>query len=186
MDCRPQKFPPKDEKGRVEVLKVNYVCRIGGKVVEGDYTKSNELSEEINDVVEAFDEIGVKAERSTVRAAIRQAFDEERDRIQGIANDLFAKHDPNKLDKIKLAKIIPQNIVDVVPHASIQELELMLCGNPCDDVTERGFRGHLEAALKGFDYEPPSEATCFGPAAYIFDGTEEEEEEPAAALEALD
>ena len=177
LDCRPSKFPKKDEKGRVDVLCANYRCCIEGETVQGSYSKGGDLTGEIAVVVDEFEERGIEADPSAVKAAIKRGFEEERKRVDSFANEIWAKHHKDLVGAIRLAKIYPKNISQVIPEGSRQMLALMLYRQPCNEATMEERKSDLEKALEGFVFQGSMEATCYGPVSNpsdIFDGRTEE------------
>jgi hypothetical protein len=154
--------------------------------VSDSYTKGGgDLGACLDWVVEEFCHQGVEVGRDEVKQQIRACFDRERTRIQQYADWIASKYSMPEVDMIRLAKIYPNNVSEIVGVGARQTLDATHYRNGALQEDKDSDIQELEVALEGFQFKGSLEAVVYGPVHHqsdIFDG--QQSEEPPADAEA--
>lgn len=174
VDFRPSQFPQLDERGRVEAFSAPFKISMGDAVFEDVYVKDafGGLSTYADTTAKELSDSGHEIEPEDVKAAVRIGFEQERARIQRLADDIALQHNMESIARIRIAKIYPNNLEEVIRVGSKQTLAAMHFVMSTSPQKKDDQIRCLDAALEKFEWNGSREATIYGPASRFFFGHE--------------
>lgn len=181
LDLRPDKFPAKDENGRVEIQSAKCEFEHGGAIFPFVHT-SGEFEMTLEELQ---DDIGCTLQPQDVKVAIRHGYEKARTTIENYHQEVINKYGADSLGKVRVAKIYPQNVREVAQTGALQELAAQhyRYQEVLDENAAKDQRARLESALETYEFSGNSTALAYGPVQnpqYIFDGRDRANESPDA------
>ena len=158
---------------------IKFTCSIGGVEIDTECTPTDSLGEQVEWVVDEFDDVGVEVDaegkayiKETIRGAVRQ----KEDKIKNLVNEIHSRHDMEKVNKIFAAKIYPGNVQDAIPKATRIEKRMYTERMDAKDdnavASMERQKVEMENALKDYTFQASMKVGAYGPVQQVFAGAD--------------